>query len=134
MTMEDYITQLLTDEAKLQAAHDLQQAIVFFLNALKAYKDNAIQRLANHLPPLPPPVPPAGFIPPADPAPVIPPPPPPRHQPIIEPNDGEDQYPAPGDNNPAGTVVDNPYQSGQKLEKVMKAGPFGIWSYWIPKA
>lgn len=103
-------------------------AIVNFLNAVRDWKVNSQQRVANGLPLDPRPTPPAGYTLPPDPP--APPPPAPNFTPVIRPLSQFGQYPAPGDANPAGTVIANPYVPGQRLVKVIVQTPFGDAHWW----
>lgn len=107
-------------------------AIVNFLNAVRDWKVNSQQRVANGLPLDPEPVAPAGYVlapdPPAPPAPA------PSFTPVVRPLTQYGQYPAPGDNNPAGTVIANPYLlPGHFLVKVIVPTPFGNAHWWEPQ-
>lgn len=103
------------------------KAYLAYLMAVGEYKANSEQRIANGLPLLPEPIPPAGY------APVVTPPPvkPPTPSTVVQPKSSYGVYPAMGDPNPAGTVIDNPFLPGEeKLVKVIDTNPFGSSHYW----
>ncbi len=102
--------------------------IVNYLNAVRDWKINSLQQVGKGGI-LPPPVPPAGFSLPPDPP--APPPPPPNFNPVVEERSQFGAYPAPGDINPAGTVISNPFHAGKTLTKVVQKTPFGEAQYWV---
>lgn len=104
------------------------QAIVNYLNAVRDWKTNSVQRVANGLPLDPRPIPPIGYTP--DPDPPTPVPVAPDFTPVVKPRSQFGQYPAPGDQNPAGTIIVNPFAPNGRLVKVIAATPFGDSHWW----
>jgi len=117
----------LNDQLYLLAVQQAQ-AVMNYLVAVNNWKENGVQQQANGLPVSPPPVPPAGYTPPAAPAPA--PVPVPGDRTVVHAVDQWGQYPAPGDTNPAGTKIANPYAPGGTLVKVIQSTPFGDSSWW----
>lgn len=123
------VNQLALNDHLYLVAVAQANAVVNFLVAVANWKENGVQQQANGLPVSPPPVPPAGYTPPA------PPPPPPSpvtaSRTVVHAVDQWGQYPAPGDTNPAGTKISNPYVAGGTLEKVIQSTPFGDSEWWV---
>ncbi len=108
--------------------------IVNYLNRVKAWKETSLQQVGKGGM-LPAPIPPDGYVLPAE-APA-PPPPAPSFEPRVE-EKANGVYPGRGDINPAGTVIANPFQPGKTLTKVQQYSPFSTKGdvstyvqYWI---
>lgn len=130
VSFDPTVTNLLaSNNAVWLEAWAQNQAIGVYLMAVSNWKENAQQQVANGLPVPPSPQPPAGYTPPAPPPVVIP--PVAGNQTVVHAIDQWGQYPAPGDNNPAGTRIANPYISGETLVKVIQATPFGDSEWWV---
>lgn len=109
--------------------------VVAYLTFMANYKTNAETRIAYGMPPDPLPTPPAGYVLP-EPAPVIKPPAPTT---VVREAVADVQYgviyPAPGDPNSDGTMIDNPFRSDDSmLVKVVHSTPFGKAHFWIDAA
>lgn len=121
--------QLALNDHLYLVAYAQAEAVLNYLVAVSNWKLNGAQQQANGLPVSPPPVPPAGYTPPAAPAPV--PIPAPGNRTVVHAVDQWGQYPAPGDTNPAGTKISNPYVPGGTLVKVIQSTPFGDSEWWV---
>lgn len=121
--------QLAANDAAYLVAYAYAESVLNYLLAVENWKQNGVQQQANGLPVSPPPQPPPGYVPPSAP----PPPPTPVQgiQTVVHAIDQWGQYPAPGDNNPAGTVISNPFVPGGRLVKVVQATPFGNSMWWV---
>ncbi len=129
LSFDPNVTNLLAaNDALYLEAVAQANAVMVYLVAVSNWKENGVQQQANGLPVSPPPVPPVGYTPPAPPpaAPV----PVPGTQTVIHAIDQWGQYPAPGDTNPAGTQISNPYGPGM-LVKVIQSTPFGNSEWWV---
>lgn len=109
------------------------QECVKFLNDLANWKTSSEQRVALGLPLEQMPTPPVGFPVPVDPAPPVKPIPKdavvqPRSRPAF---DKTGVYPAPGDPNPDGFEMENPFTHSGMIHKVIQKGPFGDSHYWV---
>jgi hypothetical protein len=125
----------VTDELALNDSLYLQefaqaQKVLNYLLAVSNWKLNGVQQQANGLPVSPPPVPPAGYVPAPAPAPVTA-VSAPSTTTIVHAIDQWGQYPAPGDTNPAGTKIPNPYIAGGSLVKVVSPTPFGNSMWYV---
>jgi len=107
-------------------------AVVNFLNRFRDWKTDSQARVGNGMPIEPAPVPPVGYT--IVPDPPKPAPPPPNFTPIVgDPATFPGRptfYPAPADNNPAGTIIANPFKTGGRLIRVVQSTPFGNAQYW----
>ncbi len=128
----DVVTLLAHNDSLYLQQFIYYNAVVDFLNRFASWKINSQQRISNGQPVDPPPVPPPGYSLPEEPE--KPAPPPPSFTPIIglaAAFPGRPTfYPAPGDNNKAGTVVLNPFKAGKQLIRVEQPTPFGTAHYW----
>ncbi len=103
-----------------------------YLRAMLNYEEDSKSRIAYGLPLLPIPVPPPGYTPPTPPVVVKPPAP----QTVVRAAMPDQTYgviyPAPGDPNPNGTVIDNPFKSGtETIRKVVHPTIFGESHFWV---
>lgn len=124
----DAVLVLLQNEDKFLAEVRLHNAVYVYLLALKAWKDNEEQRIANGLSLQPPPIPPTGYVPPV--IPKIADLPKPSYEPIVFPKTQFGQYPCGADINPAGTEI---VWNGLHLIKVIWPTPFGNSQWWQEK-
>lgn len=124
-TSLDAVNRLIENQNLYLIELKKADSIYKFLLAVGDWKNNSEQRKSNGLPILPPPTPPSGYT-----LPIEPPPPPPKpvdYTPVVEELNQWGQYPAPGDNNPAGTRIN---WAGLTLVKVVHRTPFGAAHWW----
>lgn len=126
----EMVDRLIADQNLFLHEKLKHDAIVDFLNRVKAWKENSILRTAMKLPLDPEPTPPEGYVLPVEPPPTVK---APDFTPIVQPRTRFGTYPAPGDVNPADTVINNPYRVGKLLIKVVEQWAMGTSHFWIDK-